>query len=76
MPYSDIQEVKKLWIETAARIKNGRAADLPKKSEHSICHVRPHAQNAKDTYETPQGNHVVKKCFWLNSQYIRDAIYL
>jgi len=76
MPYSDIQKVKKVWLETVKRIKDGRSADLPKKSEHSISHVRPHAQNANDTYETPQGDYVVKKCFWLNSQYIRDNIYL
>lgn len=74
MPYSDIQKAKEVWLETVKKIKNGGAADLPKKSEHSISHVRPHAQNANDTYETPQGNHVVKKCFWLNSQYIRDKI--
>jgi DNA mismatch repair protein MutH len=76
MPYSDIQKVKDVWLETVKRIKNGRAVDLPKKSEHSISHIRPHAQNANDTYETPQGDHVVKKCFWLNSQYIRDEVYL
>ncbi|MFZ2724838.1 MAG: Sau3AI family type II restriction endonuclease [Methylococcaceae bacterium] len=76
MSYEDTQKVKTVWLDTIKRIENGQARILPKKSEHSICHVRPHAQNANDTYETPQGDYVVKKCFWLNSQYIRDEVYL
>lgn len=76
MPYQDVQEVETVWSETVTRIRNGQAEHLPKKSEHHIMHIRPHARNKADTYETPQGQQVVKKCFWLNSQYIRDEIFL
>lgn len=76
MPYADMQEAKWVFEETVKRIKRGEADNLPKKSENRVSHVRPHAQNKLDTYETPQGKYVVKKCFWLNNSYIRDNIYL
>ncbi|MBN2096570.1 DNA mismatch repair protein [Candidatus Peregrinibacteria bacterium] len=74
MPRKDLKEVKKVWMETVKRIKKGKAATLPKKSENRVSHVRPHARNAKDTYETPQGKQVVKKCFWLNALYLKSQI--
>jgi DNA mismatch repair protein MutH len=76
MPHKDIKEVKKVWNETKKRIKKGEANNLPKKSENRVSHVRPHARNKQDTYETPQGKHEVKKCFWLNNSYIKNEIYL
>ena len=76
MPYADMQEAKWVFDETVKRIKREEADQLPKKSENRVSHVRPHAQNKLDTYETPQGKHVVKKCFWLNNSYIKDEIYL
>lgn len=64
-------EVQQVWEETARRIRNGEADKLPAKSEHHITHVRPHARNKKDTDETPDGQHIVKKSFWLNAQFIQ-----
>ena len=74
MPYRDMLEVQKVWKETQKRIKYGNCMSLPKKSENKICHVRPHATNKNDTYPTPNGGKAVKKCFWLNTQYIRDQV--
>jgi DNA mismatch repair protein MutH len=76
MPYADMIEAKWVFDETVNRIKRGEADGLPKKSENRVSHVRPHAQNKQDTYETPQGKNIVKKCFWLNNSYIKDEIYL
>lgn len=74
MPASDLSEAQKVWNETVHRIKEGLANVLPKATESSVAHVRPHARNAKDTYETPQGEMLVKKCFWLNTDYLKRII--
>jgi DNA mismatch repair protein MutH len=72
MPYRDLREARKVWIETVRRILRGEAGALPKKSENPVCHVRPHARDASDTCETPDGQFVVKKSFWLNNSYIKS----
>lgn len=65
--------------------KNGslsRETNFPNKQFSSISHVRPHARNASDTYPLPKQDKLsklteyTKHCFWLNSNYIRDEIYL
>lgn len=80
MPYSDLNiEVQKLWKRTKQVLidglqitrKNGRNHNnFPKATENPVCHVRPHAQNAQDTYELPDGRYYPKQCFWLNNSYI------
>lgn len=73
IPHQDLEnEVKWVWEETVRRILQGKADQLPKKSENSVSHVRPHARNKLDTNETPNGQHLVKKCFWLNSSYLKE----
>lgn len=75
MPVSDLDgHVRSVWAETIKRINEGRANDLPKKSDDPVCHIRPHAQNAKDTYDTPMNGPQVKKCFWLDKKYIKEQI--
>ena len=75
MPVKDIEgEVKRVWEETVKKINNGNADELPKKSESSVAHVRPHARDASDTEETPENGMLVKKCFWLNKEYIERQI--
>lgn len=74
MPYEDKKEAQSVWEKTKKQIRKGCAEDLPKKSESSVAHVRPHARNASDTIETPQGDFLVKKCFWLNSDYIQSQL--
>ncbi len=75
MPYDDLEvEVKKVWDRTISQIKKGKADELPKKSETKVCHVRPHGRDGDDTDETPDGQLLVKKCFWLNAGYIKQQV--
>jgi len=75
MPAADLDgEAKRCFEETVARIADGRAYELPKKSENRCVHVRPHGRNKEDTRETPQGVQVTKKCFWLNASYIAEQL--
>lgn len=74
MPDSDVEEAERCYEEMRSRIINGRAQDSVKSSENRCCHVRPHARNNEDTLPTPQGDNVVKKCFWLNAGYLKDEI--
>jgi DNA mismatch repair protein MutH len=80
IPYEDLNiEVQKVWKKTKQALidglqvvqVNGRNRNnFPKSSENPVCHVRPHAQNAADTYELPCGKEYPKQCFWLNNSYI------
>ncbi|MCT8339149.1 DNA mismatch repair protein [Flavobacteriaceae bacterium TK19130] len=93
MKNSDILEAKKVWKRMKKLIlegkivreitKNGtRKTYFPKLSENRISHVRPHAQNSKDTFPLPVAdektkvNCYTKHSFWLNAAYIRNEIYL
>lgn len=92
MPQSDITEAKKVWDKMIDLILVGkivknitktgiRRTYFPKKSENRISHVRPHAQNARDTHHLPVPDKLTglteytKHCFWLNNDYIRDEVY-
>lgn len=80
IPYKDLEgNVKDVWEKTKhillegleVHIRGGRKYNnLPKASENPVCHVRPHARNAQDTYELPDGRRYPKQCFWLNNTYI------
>lgn len=84
IPYDDLEtEVRSVWEKTKQVIKDGlqvvlvngkRKNNFPKSSENAVCHVRPHAQNNRDTYELPDGRPYPKQCFWLNNSYIYDQI--
>ena len=92
MPYTDILEAEKVWAKTknivskgkiVREVKDGiRYTNFPNKSFNSVSHVRPHATNAADTYPLPtkdkftKAKKYTKHCFWLNSTYVRDEIYL
>ena len=80
IPYEDLEgNVKKVWEETKQVLINGleikmigkrKCNNFPKASDNPVCHVRPHARNAEDTYELPDGREYPKQCFWLNNSYI------
>ena len=84
IPYDDLEvQVKSVWEKTKQVIKEGlkitmvngiRKNNLPKASDNPVCHVRPHAKNAMDTYELPDGRQYLKQCFWLNNTYIYGQI--
>lgn len=81
IPYKDLQEdVRNVWERTVKVIQDGleitidsrgnRKNNLPNASENRVSHVRPHGQNAADTYPLPGGKEYTKQCFWLNNSYI------
>lgn len=91
MPQLDIDTyVKSMWINTYNIIKSGniiksidngiRKTNFPGMSDNKVCHVRPHARDAKDTYPLPVKDiltgvsEYTKQCFWLNSSYIEDIL--
>ncbi len=76
MSSEDLVEAQRVWEETVHRIKIGQAKNLPRSTESKVAHVRPHAKNANDTYITPQGEFITKKCFWLNQGYIKKVCQL
>lgn len=84
IPYKDLQEeVCGVWNRTKQVLKEGlqitkrngkNYSNLPGAAENPVCHVRPHAKNAKDTYELPDGRQYPKQCFWLNNTYILSQL--
>ena len=84
IPYEDLEiDVKNVWEETKRVISEGliisevngrRVNNLPKQKDNRVSHVRPHAKNAEDTYELPDGRRYTKQCFWLNNSYIYEQI--
>lgn len=84
IPYNDLQiEVKSVWEKTCQVLKDGlevkivngrKCNNFPKSTENPLCHVRPHAQNANDTYELPTGGTYPKQCFWLHRNYIKSQL--
>ena len=84
IPYEDLEnDVRKMWERTVQVLKEGLKVEtinginhnnFPKATENRVSHVRPHAQNAKDTYELPDGREYPKQCFWLNNTYILEQI--
>lgn len=84
IPYDDLEnDVRHVWEKTVHVLKEGLKIQVinginynnfPKASENRVCHVRPHAQNANDTYELPDGRIYPKQCFWLNNTYILSQI--
>jgi len=73
MPYEDRLEAKRVWEDAKRRVAID-ARDLPKRKESKVSHVRPHATNKKDVDLTPQGEWLVKRCFWLNGSYIAKVV--
>jgi len=76
MPYSDRNEVRRVWLETKKiiysgkifkgiqTIKNGKTRNLnffPKMKDSNVFHVRPHGSNALDTYPLPIQEFTTKK---------------
>lgn len=84
IPYRDLEvEVHSVWDKTVNVLKEGlrvtkskgrNCNNFPNASENPVCHVRPHAQNAQDTYNLPDGRKYPKQCFWLNNGYILSQL--
>ena len=84
MPISVLDtKLKETWEETVRVINEGikitikgnkKFDNLPGSTFNRVCHVRPHAGTSEDTYPLPQGGEHVRKCFWLDRQYIESII--
>ena len=84
IPYDDLErDVREVWEKTCKVLREGleikringyNSTNFPKASENWVCHVRPHAQNASDTDELPDGRLFPKHCFWLNNTYILSQL--
>lgn len=76
-------KLKETWEETVKVIKEGliievkgkkKYDNMPASTFNRVCHTRPHAQNSRDTYPLPDGREHVKKCFWLDREYILSIL--
>ena len=89
MPENDLNEkFKNVYMRTKEVINNGVifgegsrvTNNLPKESESSLAHVRPHAARASYTPldpnadMLPDGRWMTKQCFFLNKSYVREII--
>lgn len=74
MPDNDLEEARRCYEQMRDNVRRGRADISVKSTENRCCHVRPHGRDRRDTTPQPYGPDVVKKSFWLNQSYLRDAI--
>lgn len=74
MPEKDLEEARRCYEQMQDNVRRGRADISVKSTENRCCHVRPHGRNSSDTRPQPCGPPVVKKCFWLNQNYLQDEI--
>ena len=84
MPVEDLEnDVRDVWERTCEVLREGlqvrringhNTTNFPKASENRVSHVRPHAQNVRDTDELPDGRQYPKHCFWLNNTYILSQL--
>jgi hypothetical protein len=81
-----------VWSKTKELVEQGnivkevkgkkRLTYFPSTKFNGVAHIRPHAQNSKDTYPLPTADKLTgsqeytKHSFWLNNKYVRNAIYL
>lgn len=79
----DLNEVKRVWERTIQIIREGVILvpteqgvrnNLPKASESTVAHVRPHGRNGSDKAPLPDGRMMTKQCFWLNNSYVAKQI--
>ena len=83
MPSVDLEEVGRVWARAVQTIRegvqlyptaNGVGNNLPKSTESSVAHVRPHGRDASDKAPLPDGRMMTKQCFWLNSSYVKKQL--
>ncbi len=74
MPANDLGVAHKFWVDTKSKIRDDDFKNFIKISDDMICHVRPKGINSKDLMETATGRMEKKKCYWLNSSYIKKII--
>jgi DNA mismatch repair protein MutH len=74
MPWKDLEIMHNIWYDTKVKIQSGDFENFIKLSDKLVGHVRPKGKNAADLMETSMGTFEKKKAFWLNAEYIKEAI--
>ena len=83
IPITDLDEVQRVWERTVKTIRegvnlevttNGVKNNLPKSSESTVAHVRPHGKDGNDKLPLPDGRMMTKQCFWLNRTDVEKQI--
>lgn len=74
MPPEDIKKSKTFWHDTKNKILANDFNNFIKISDKNICHIRPKGRDSFDLMETAFGTMEKKKCYWINSSYIKNVI--
>lgn len=74
MPAIDLKVAHDFWLDTKLKISNDDYEHFIKIRDGRMCHVRPKGIDSYDLMETPSGRMEKKKCYWLNSSYIKKVI--
>jgi DNA mismatch repair protein MutH len=74
MPTADLEIAKEFWEDTKQKILDDDYEHFIRISDDKICHVRPKGVDSSDLMWTPSGRKQRKKCYWLNSSYIKRII--
>ncbi len=69
-----LQIIQQEWTMFRDLIGRGKADSLPKGSQTSAIHVRPHGRNAADRDPTPGGASQTRKSFWLNRRFVQSIL--
>jgi DNA mismatch repair protein MutH len=73
-PAKNMNKAKIVWSKTVEAIRTGNESQFPRISDDLLLHVRPHGRDGSDKSMTPGGKWWIKRCFWLNSGYLRGEI--
>ncbi|AGI47928.1 hypothetical protein TALC_00933 [Thermoplasmatales archaeon BRNA1] len=74
IPVEDFEEARKVWEVTKQLTIEGEYDRYPSMKNSTVAHVRPHARDKTDCIEAPDGSLQIKKCFWLNAQYLTSLV--
>jgi DNA mismatch repair protein MutH len=66
----ELSAMSREWTMFRDEIEAGKARRLTPASRTRYLHVRPKGRNALDTDPAPHVGPVVKKCFWLNRDFV------
>lgn len=72
MPNKDLEVARLFWEDTKGKINNNDFNHFIKIADNKMCHIRPKGRNSLDLMETVSGSKEKKKCYWLNSSYIKE----
>lgn len=80
--FDDYARDKNGDIRYSTKLNPIKKNNFPKIKDNKVCHVRPHGTDSTDTFPLPiedkklKVKEYSKQCFWYNSIYVRDEIYL